>query len=58
MRQSEQMAEELKKHNKEFEYELIQGEGHAFSNERKTIDLMMKIEIFLARHIGRAKAED
>jgi len=58
MRQSEQMVEELKKYNKEFEYELIQGEGHAFSNEKKTIDLMVKIENFLARHIGRAKAED
>ena len=55
MRQSEQMVEELKKYNKEFEYELIQGEGHAFSNEKKTIDLMIKIENFLARHIGHVK---
>jgi dipeptidyl aminopeptidase/acylaminoacyl peptidase len=58
MRQSEQMVEELKKHDKEFEYELIQGEGHAFSNEEKTIDLMVKIENFLARHIGHTKPED
>jgi dipeptidyl aminopeptidase/acylaminoacyl peptidase len=55
MRQSEQMVEELEKHNKEFEYELIEGEGHAFSNEKKTIDLMLKIENFLARYIGHVK---
>jgi dipeptidyl aminopeptidase/acylaminoacyl peptidase len=58
MRQSEQMVEELKKYKKEFEYELIQGEGHAFSNEKKTIDLMTKIENFLARHIGCEATED
>jgi dipeptidyl aminopeptidase/acylaminoacyl peptidase len=58
MRQSEQMVEELRKYNKEFEYELIRGEGHAFSNEKKTIDLMTKIESFLTHHIGRAKVED
>jgi len=58
MAQSEQMVEELKRHNKEFEYELIQGEGHAFSNEEKTVDLMVKIEDFLARHIGHFKPDD
>lgn len=58
MAQSEQMVEELKKHNKEFEYELIQGEGHAFSNEEKTVDLMVKIEDFLARHIGHFNPDD
>ncbi len=58
MRQSEQMVEELKKHDKEFEYVLIQGEGHAFSNEEKTVDLMVKIEDFLARHIGHTDTEE
>lgn len=58
MRQSEQMVEELEKHNKEFEYVLIQGEGHAFSNEEKTVDLMVKIENFLEHHLGHIKPED
>ena len=58
MIQSEQMVEELEKYNKEYEYELIQGEGHAFSNEEKTIALMTKIKNFLARHIGLTNIED
>jgi dipeptidyl aminopeptidase/acylaminoacyl peptidase len=58
MRQSEQLVEELEKHNKEFEYVLIQGEGHAFSNEEKTVDLMVKIENFLEHHLGHIAPED
>ncbi|UCC11225.1 MAG: S9 family peptidase, partial [candidate division WOR-3 bacterium] len=52
MRQSEQMVEELNKHSKEYEYVLIPGEGHAFSNEEKTVELMVKIENFLDHHLG------
>ncbi len=58
MRQSEQLVEELEKHGKEYEYVLIQGEGHAFSNEEKTVDLMVKIENFLEHHLGHIKPED
>jgi len=50
--QSEQLIEELEKHGKEYEYMLIKGEGHAFSDERKTIELMSRIEAFLDKHMG------
>ena len=49
--QSEQLIEELEKHGKTYEFVLIEGEGHAFSNEAKTIALMTKIDSFLARHL-------
>ena len=52
IRQSEQMVEELEKHGKEYEYYPIEGEGHAFSNEEKIIDLMRRIEAFLEKHMG------
>jgi dipeptidyl aminopeptidase/acylaminoacyl peptidase len=55
--QSEQLVTALRKHGKEFEYMLIEGEGHAFSNERKTIDLMSRIDAFLSKHMGPASAE-
>ena len=51
LQQSEQMVEELKKYDKEYEYVLLQGEGHALTNEKKIIELMTKVEIFLAKHI-------
>jgi protease II len=51
--QSDQMVEELRKHNKEFEYVLIEGEGHGISDEQILIRQMKKIEEFLDRHIGR-----
>ncbi len=50
--QSEQLIAELEKHGKEYEYMLIEGEGHAFSDERKTIELMSRIEAFLAKHMS------
>jgi dipeptidyl aminopeptidase/acylaminoacyl peptidase len=50
--QSDEMVEALRKRNKEVEYVLIQGEGHGFSDEKRLIDQMKKIEDFLARHIG------
>ncbi len=50
--QSEQLVAELKKHGKEYQYYLIQGEGHALSSEKKTIDLMNQIEKFLAKLDG------
>ncbi len=51
--QSEQMVEELKRYGKEYEYVLIEGEGHALSDESKMIELMGRIEDFLQKHIGR-----
>ncbi|MDO9069006.1 MAG: S9 family peptidase, partial [Deltaproteobacteria bacterium] len=48
---SEQMADELKKHNKEYEYVLVEGEGHALTNENKIIELMKKVEAFLSKHM-------
>ncbi|MFC1481652.1 alpha/beta fold hydrolase [Candidatus Neomarinimicrobiota bacterium] len=54
---SEQMVEELKKHNKEYEYVLVEGEGHALSNEKKQTDLMTRVEKFLAKHMLATKAE-
>ena len=51
LQQSEQMVEELKKYDKEYEYVLLQGEGHALTNEKKIIELMTKVEMFLAKHI-------
>jgi dipeptidyl aminopeptidase/acylaminoacyl peptidase len=50
--QSDEMVEALRKRNKEVEYVLIQGEGHGFSDEKRLIDQMKKIEDFLVRHIG------
>ena len=51
LEQSEQMVEELKKQNKEYEYVLLQGEGHALTNEKKIIELMTRIESFLTKHM-------
>ncbi|MBN2382796.1 S9 family peptidase [bacterium] len=51
MSQSEQLVDELKKHNKEYEYYLIEGEGHAFTDEKKMIALMKRIEAFLQKHM-------
>jgi len=48
---SEQMIEELKKYNKEYEYVLVEGEGHALTNEKKTIELMQRVEAFLSKHM-------
>jgi dipeptidyl aminopeptidase/acylaminoacyl peptidase len=50
--QSEQLVVEMERHNKDYEYFRIEGEGHAFSNEARTIELMERIAGFLARHIG------
>jgi dipeptidyl aminopeptidase/acylaminoacyl peptidase len=50
--QAEELIAELEKHGKEFEFYLIKGEGHAFSNESKHIELMTAIEAFLERHMG------
>ena len=47
---SKQMVKELKKHDKEYEYVLVEGEGHALTNEKKIIDLMTKVEIFLNKY--------
>jgi len=54
---SEQMVEELKKYNKEYEYVLVEGEGHALTNEKKIIDLMKRVEAFLAKHMINSKVE-
>jgi dipeptidyl aminopeptidase/acylaminoacyl peptidase len=48
---SEQMVDELKKHNKEYEYFLVEGEGHALTNEKKIIELMKRVELFLSKHM-------
>jgi dipeptidyl aminopeptidase/acylaminoacyl peptidase len=48
---SEQMVEELEKYNKEYEYVLLEGEGHALTNEKKTIELMRRVEAFLSKHM-------
>ncbi|MFC1565605.1 prolyl oligopeptidase family serine peptidase [Candidatus Neomarinimicrobiota bacterium] len=53
LEQSEQMVEELEKQNKEHEYVLLQGEGHALTNEKKIIELMTRIETFLTKHMLR-----
>jgi len=50
---SEQMVEELKKYNKEYAYVLVEGEGHALTNEKKLIDLMTEVENFLAKHMQK-----
>lgn len=57
MSQSEQMVDELEKHGKEYEYYLIEGEGHAFSNEEKAIALMRRIEAFLSKHMTGEEQE-
>ncbi|MBU0475698.1 MAG: S9 family peptidase [Bacteroidetes bacterium] len=49
---SEQMVEELKKRNKVYEYVLLEGEGHALSNEKKLIELMTKVEAFLDNNMS------
>ena len=49
--QAEELIAALEKHGKEYEFYLIKGEGHAFSSERKQIDLMTAIEAFLERHM-------
>ena len=51
LQQSEQMVEELKKYNKEYVYVLVEGEGHALTNEKKTIELMKSVELFLSKHM-------
>ncbi|NQV13891.1 S9 family peptidase [bacterium] len=51
LEQSEQMVEGLKKYNKEYEYVLLQGEGHALTNQKKLIDLMTRVEKFLTKHM-------
>jgi dipeptidyl aminopeptidase/acylaminoacyl peptidase len=51
---SEQMVEELKKYNKEYEYVLVEGEGHALTNEKKIIALMERVEAFLSKHMPSA----
>ena len=43
---SEQMVEELEKYNKEYEYVLVEGEGHALTNEKKIIELMTRLKLF------------
>jgi dipeptidyl aminopeptidase/acylaminoacyl peptidase len=48
---SEQMVDELKKYNKEYEYVLVEGEGHALTNEKKIIELMTRVEKFLDKHM-------
>jgi dipeptidyl aminopeptidase/acylaminoacyl peptidase len=48
---SEQMVEELEKYDKEYEYVLVEGEGHALTNEKKIIDLMSKVELFLQKNM-------
>jgi dipeptidyl aminopeptidase/acylaminoacyl peptidase len=50
---SEQMVEELKKHEKEYEYVLVEGEGHALTNEKKIIELMTRVEKFLEKHMHK-----
>ena len=56
MEQSEQMVEELKKYHKEYEYVLLQGEGHALTNEKKLIDLMTRVDAFLEKNMPSQKA--
>lgn len=56
LQQSEEMVEELEKHHKEYEYVLLQGEGHALSNEQKLIELMTRVEAFLFKHIPSSMA--
>ncbi len=58
LEQSEQMVAELIKHNKEYEYVLLEGEGHALTNEKKLIDLMTRVEKFLARHMQSSELVD
>ena len=53
LEQSEQMVEELKKQNKEYEYILLQEEGHALTNEKKTTGLMTRVEAFLTKYISQ-----
>ena len=53
LEQSEQMVEELKKQNKEYEYILLRGEGHALTNEKKTTGLMTRIEAFLTKYVSQ-----
>ena len=55
--QSEQMVEALKEHNKAYEYVLLQGEGHALTNEKKIIELMKRVEAFLAKHLQKSNTE-
>lgn len=50
--QSDQMVEELRKHNKAVEYILIEGVGHGIRDEERQIRHMKIIEDFLAKYIG------
>ena len=52
---SEQMINELKKYNKEYEYVLVEGEGHALTNENKIIELMKSVESFLSKHMPNSQ---
>ncbi|MBI9069944.1 MAG: S9 family peptidase [Salinivirgaceae bacterium] len=57
LEQSEEMVEELKINNKKYEYFLIEGEGHALTNEKKLIELMEKVESFLAKNMQNPSAK-
>jgi len=56
LNQAEELIQELEKHNKDFEYMLIEGEGHALTSEVKTIELMSRVEAFLEQNLGRGSA--
>lgn len=49
---SEELVRELKKHNKDYEYVLVEGEGHALTNSAKMTELMSRVEAFLEKHMG------
>lgn len=51
--QSDEMAEALKKYNKEFEYILIKDIGHGITDEEMKIKQMKKMEEFLDKYIGK-----
>ena len=52
--QAERMVEALKLHNAPYEYVLLRGAGHQYSNWgwKQRIVIMRKMERFLAKHLG------
>ncbi|MDP4196983.1 MAG: S9 family peptidase [Bacteroidota bacterium] len=53
--QSEEMAETLKKLNKEVEYVLMEGEGHGIKDEQKIILQMNRVDNFLEKNLRPKK---
>lgn len=53
LEQSKAMRNALAKANKPHEWVEVAGEGHGFSTQKNQIDFYRRLEVFLAKHIGK-----